>query len=149
MLEAIDRARDNVAMVRAMEASSKVLKELHAETGGVEHVADVADALGEQMGNVDEITSILTEPGAGSVDEVEVEDEFEEMLQAERAKETKKLEEEEFRQKEAQLRELEEWERKKREEAQKEAQREQLPQEEKVEQEVEKRREEIEEMHLE
>jgi charged multivesicular body protein 7 len=147
MLDSIDRARDQVAMVRAMEASAKVLRELNAEVGGVEHVADVVEQLGEQMANVDEVTNVLSEPNAGTIDETEVEDEFEQLVSEEKAKNTKAREEEEARKTRDRMIELEEWERRKKEEQEK-ALLSKKEDEAHVEQEVEKRTEEMAEMHL-
>jgi charged multivesicular body protein 7 len=149
MLDAIDRARDQVAMVRAMETSAGVLRELHRETGGAEHVADVVDALGEQMANVEEVTGVLNEANAGAVDEGEVEDEFEELMKEEKVKEDKKREEEEARRTAERMMELEEWERQRREKEEEETRKkEQERPDNDVETEVEKRREELQEMHL-
>jgi len=146
MLDAIDRARDQVAMVRAMEASAKVLRDLNAEVGGVEHVSNVADQLGEQMANVEEVNNVLNEPNIGVVDEVEVEDEFEQMVNEEREKDVR-AREEEVRQTKERMAELEEWERRKKEE-QEAVVPNMMVGEGNIEQDVEKRTKEMAEMHL-
>lgn len=146
MLDAIDRARDQVAMVRAMEASAKVLRDLNAEVGGAEHVSNVADQLGEQIANVEEVNNVLNEPNIGVVDEVEVEDEFEQMVNEEREKDVR-AREEEVRQTKERMAELEEWERRKKEE-QETVVPNMMVGEGNIEQDVEERTKEMAEMHL-
>jgi charged multivesicular body protein 7 len=85
-LQKIDMAADQVAMVRAMEASTAVLKGLHAQIGGVEGAERVTEALAEQMLITDEIDAVINEPAAGAIDETEVEDEFEALVREEQEK---------------------------------------------------------------
>lgn len=82
----IEQAADQVAMVKVMESSASVLRNLHKEVGGVEGVEGVVERLREEMEGVDEIAGIVGEVGAEGVDEVEVEDELEEMERVERGK---------------------------------------------------------------
>jgi charged multivesicular body protein 7 len=111
-LDKIDQAADNVAMVRAMDASAKVLRRLNAEIGGVEGAEKVTDALAEQMGAVDEVTSVLNEPGIGQViDETEVDEEFEALMKQEEEKAEKIKAEKEAADTSKKMRELEEFER--------------------------------------
>lgn len=62
-----------------------MLRRLNKQTGGVEKVEAVMDALKEQMDEVEEVTRVIGEEGA-QVDEGEVEEELEEMLRAEEKK---------------------------------------------------------------
>ena len=87
----IEQARDQVDLVRVMEASTDVLSVLNKQVGGVERVDDVVDQLREQMTQVDEVGNVITEVGQGNVDETEVDDELEAM----EAEETQKREEKE------------------------------------------------------
>lgn len=82
----IEQASDNVQLVKVMGASSEVLKNLNAEVGGVEGVEEVVDHLREQMGQADEVSSILAEQGP-AVDEGEIDDELEALEQEETRKE--------------------------------------------------------------
>ena len=82
----IEQAADQVAIVRVMEASGSVLRDLHKEVGGVEGVEGVVERLREEMENVDEVGRVIEEGSAGAVDEGEVEDELEEMERVEREK---------------------------------------------------------------
>lgn len=82
----IEQAADQVEMVKVMESSSKTLKSLNQQTGGVEKVHDVADGLRDEMMNVDEIGQAINEVSAGQIDEGEVEDELEALEKAEREK---------------------------------------------------------------
>ncbi|KAJ9149070.1 Snf7 family protein [Pleurostoma richardsiae] len=84
----IEQASDSVQLVRVMGASADVLAGLNARVGGAERVDEVVDRLREQMGQADEVGSILAEAGAPSaVDEGEIDGELEEMEREERRKE--------------------------------------------------------------
>ena len=75
----IEQAADQVAVVRAMEASTGVLQNLHAQVGGIEKVEDVIEGLRNEMGKVDDIGSVI-EAGAqldSVVDESAVDEELE------------------------------------------------------------------------
>ncbi|KAI0860380.1 Snf7-domain-containing protein [Xylaria cubensis] len=93
----IQQAADNVQLVRVMESSTGVLRSLNAQVGGADRVDAVLDDLREQMGEVDEVGNVIAEVGT-TVDEGEVDDEFEALL----AEEHKKEEEAERVKKEAQ-----------------------------------------------
>lgn len=83
----IETAADQVAIVRAMEASGSVLKALHAEVGGVEGVEAVIDRLRDEMENVDEVGRVINQTNTGAqIDEMEVDDEFEALEKAEQEK---------------------------------------------------------------
>lgn len=82
----IEQASDNVQLVKVMGASTEVLKTLNAQVGGAERVEEVVDHMREQMGQADEINSILAEQGP-VVDEEELDDELEAMLQEQTNKE--------------------------------------------------------------
>lgn len=85
----IEQAADNVQLVQVMGASTGVLKDLNAQVGGAEGVEDVVGRLREQMGQADEVSSILAEQQQGPVvvDEGEIDDELEAMEQEEKRKE--------------------------------------------------------------
>ena len=75
----VEQAADQVDIVRVMEASTGVLKDLNKQTGGVERVEDVIEQLREEMVSVDEIGDALREeinPNV-AVDETEIEEELE------------------------------------------------------------------------
>lgn len=84
----IEQAADNVQLVKVMQSSTAALRNLNAQVGGADKVDEVLDNLREQMGEVDEVGNIIAEAGpAATVDETEVDDEFEAMLAEERKKE--------------------------------------------------------------
>lgn len=84
----IEEASDNVQLVKVMQTSTSALKSLNKQVGGVDKVDSVFDALREQMGEVDEVGNIIAEAGpTATVDEAEVDEEFEAMLEEERKKE--------------------------------------------------------------
>ena len=74
----IEQAADQVALICVMEASTGVLRNLHAQVGGVERVEDVVESLRDEMGKVDEISQLMEEAGRGenAVDEDAIEDEL-------------------------------------------------------------------------
>lgn len=86
----IEQASDNVQLVKVMGASTNVLKDLNAQVGGAEGVEDVVDRLREQMGQADEVSSILAEQGP-VVDEGEIDDELVAMEEEEKKKEEEAL----------------------------------------------------------
>lgn len=82
----IEQAADQVEIVRVMEASTGVLRTLHAQTGGVKRVEDVVEELREEMSKVDEIGNIVSET-APVIDEDEIDDELEALESQERHRE--------------------------------------------------------------
>ena len=75
----IEQATDQVAVVRAMKASTGVLQNLHAQVGGIEKVEDVIEGLRNEMAKVDDIGSVI-EAGAqldSVVDERALDEELE------------------------------------------------------------------------
>lgn len=97
----IEQAADQVDIVRVMQASTSVLRSLHAQTGGVETVENVVDNLREEMSKVDEVGTIINEAGP-VVDEGEIDDELE-ALEKQEAREKGEKEAEETRERLAQL----------------------------------------------
>lgn len=88
----IEQATGQVEIVQAMEASTGVLRGLHAQIGGAERVEDVMDKLREEMSKVDEVGSIMNEAGP-VFDESEIDDELEAMEKSDlEAKEKKEAE---------------------------------------------------------
>ncbi|KAK4984640.1 hypothetical protein LTR50_006490 [Elasticomyces elasticus] len=69
---AIERAADQVEMVRVMRASSAVLKTLHERVGGVEGVQGVVEELREGMEGVEEVGAALSLVGREGVGGEEV-----------------------------------------------------------------------------
>ena len=82
LYDKIEQAVDQVTMVRVMEASTSVLRNLHAEVGGVTNVENVVERLKEEMDTVDEIGSVVESAGHGdaAIDESAIDDELEELL---------------------------------------------------------------------
>ncbi|KAH6660857.1 Snf7-domain-containing protein [Truncatella angustata] len=110
----IEEASDNVQLVKVMQSSTTALKSLNTQVGGADKVDAVFDALREQMGEVDEVGNIIAESGpTATVDDAEVDEEFEAMLAEEREKEEeierKKKEAEESKQAEETRKRLADW----------------------------------------
>jgi len=89
VLFSIDDAATQVDMVRAMEASTGVLRDLNKQVGGVEKVDEVMEGLREQMTDVEDVSKVLVEIGAegSNVDEAALDEEMEAMLREDREKE--------------------------------------------------------------
>jgi charged multivesicular body protein 7 len=85
-LSRIEQASDQVEIVQAMKTSTTVLRSLNEQVGGVEGVERVTDALREEMEKGNDITNVLNEPGQ-VVQEEDVDEEFEALMDEERAKE--------------------------------------------------------------
>lgn len=88
----IEQAADQVAIVRVMEASTGVLRNLLTQVGGIDKVEDVIEGLRDEMGKVDEIGGVL-EAGAqgdGVIDESAVDEELENLERQISAREEKK-----------------------------------------------------------
>lgn len=75
----IEQAADQVAIIRIMEASTGVLRNLHDQVGGIEKVEDIIEGLRDEIGKADEIGGAI---GAGAqevsvIDESAVDEELE------------------------------------------------------------------------
>lgn len=97
----IEQAAGQVEIVQVMEASTGVLRGLHAQIGGAERVEDVVENLREEMSKVDEVGSIMNET-APVIDESEIDDELEAMEESGR-KAREEVDAEETRRKLAEL----------------------------------------------
>jgi charged multivesicular body protein 7 len=129
----VESAVSQVEILAVMESSASALKTLNARIGGVERVEDVLDSLRDEVSKVDEVSNVLSEPGAvdqkALLDEADVDDELEQMEREERQK-VHRAEEEKTRERLQQLEALEqaqkeqEREREKQREQQREKERE-------------------------
>ncbi|KAM3432958.1 hypothetical protein NHJ13734_006654 [Beauveria thailandica] len=86
----IEQAADNVAVVRALEASSGVLRSLNAQVGTPDKVDTVMDELRERVADTEELAALLAESTGAPVDEGEIDDELAEMEREARDKEDEK-----------------------------------------------------------
>ena len=77
----IEQAADQVTLVRVMEGSTGVLRDLQKQAGGIEKVEDVVEGLREEMTKVDEVGAVLNEAGttAALADEEELDEELKAM----------------------------------------------------------------------
>ena len=75
----IEQASDQVAVMRVMEASTGVLRNLHAQVGGIDKVEDVIEGLRDEMGRTDDIGGVIEASAQldSIVDESAVDDELE------------------------------------------------------------------------
>jgi len=88
VLSSIDEAAGQVEMVRAMEASGKVLRDLNAAVGGVEKVETVMNIVRKGMADVEDVSRVFAEESSGgAIDEAEVDEELEMLERAQKEKE--------------------------------------------------------------
>ena len=78
----IEQAVDQVTMVRVMEASTGVLRNLHAEAGGLTNVENVVDNLRDEMDKVNQISGAIEAAGEGdaAIDESAIADELDALV---------------------------------------------------------------------
>lgn len=91
----IEQASDQVAVIHVMKASTGVLRDLHAQVGGIEKVEDVVEGLREEMNKVDEVNQVMEEAGREGtvVDDDEIDEELNALEQQDRIeKEEKQVE---------------------------------------------------------
>ena len=83
----IEESADQVEAVRVMQASTKLLRGLNADIGGLDKVDQVLDDLNIEIGKVNEIGAVISEHGPTTqpMDEGEIEEELETLVAADRA----------------------------------------------------------------
>ena len=88
----IEQAADQVAIVRVMEASTGVLRNLLGQVGGIDKVEDVIEGLRDEMGKIDEMGGVLEAGAQGDsvIDESAVDEELEILERQISAREEKK-----------------------------------------------------------
>ena len=88
----IEQAADQVAIVRVMEASTGVLRNLLGQVGGIDKVEDVIEGLRDEMGKVDEMGGVLETGAQGDsvIDENAVDEELESLERQISAREEEK-----------------------------------------------------------
>ncbi|KAL8782512.1 MAG: hypothetical protein Q9213_005315 [Squamulea squamosa] len=89
VLESIQQASDQVAMVRIMKDSAGVLRGLNAKIGSAEDVENTLDGLKEEIGKVEDIDSVISEAGqeANVADDHEIDEELDALLRQKEAEE--------------------------------------------------------------
>lgn len=90
----IEQAADNVQLVKVMESSSSVLKNLNTQVGGVDKVDAVMDEVRDKMSDTEELSNILAESTGAAIDEDQLDDELAAMeKEAKEKQEAKEAEE--------------------------------------------------------
>jgi len=84
----IEEAADQVEIVKVMQASTKVLKGLNDQVGGMETVEEVLDRLRTEMTQVEDVGAAIADAGQESsmVDEGAIDDELEALERENQAK---------------------------------------------------------------
>lgn len=79
----LEQASDNIQIVRVLELSGSVLKDLNSRVGSTEKLESLQEQLREQMNETNEVASILAESTTNvAVDESQIEEELEALTQA-------------------------------------------------------------------
>ena len=88
----IEQAADQVAIIRIMEASTGVLRNLHDQAGGIEKVEDIIEGLRDEIGKANEIGGAIEEGAqeASVIDESAVDEELESLEKQANAREEEK-----------------------------------------------------------
>ena len=88
----IEQAADQVATIRIMEVSTGVLRNLHAQVGGIGKVEDIIEGLRDEIGKADEIGGAIEAgaPEGSVVDETAVDEELESLEKQANAREEEK-----------------------------------------------------------
>ena len=84
----IEKAVDQVEVMKAIHASTKTLKYLNAEVGNVDTVEDALEELRKEMAQIDDLGSVISEAGAAmsQVDEGAIDEELEALENEDRAR---------------------------------------------------------------
>ncbi|KAL8913798.1 MAG: hypothetical protein Q9171_001401 [Xanthocarpia ochracea] len=92
VLNSIQQASDQIAMVRVMNDSAGVLRGLNAKVGSANDVENALENLKEEMGKVEDITSVISEAGqeVNVADENDIDEEFDALLRQKEAAEEEK-----------------------------------------------------------
>lgn len=95
ILTQIQNASDQIDVVRVMKHSTEVLRGLNAKVGNAQDVENALDSLKEEMGKVEDISTVISEAGreVHVADENEIDEELDALLrQKERAEEQRATE---------------------------------------------------------
>ncbi|ANZ74735.1 BA75_01562T0 [Komagataella pastoris] len=76
LLNSINHAKNNLAVVKTLASSRSILKQLNGEVGDLEHVHELMEAISNETAKVDQVSELL---GEASTD-VDIEDEYEKLL---------------------------------------------------------------------
>ena len=83
-------ALDQVEVVRVMQESTTVLRDIHKNLGGVEAVEDVVEGLREEMNKVEDVNRVMGESLTADVDEDEIDNELQELEAKQREEDEQK-----------------------------------------------------------
>ena len=91
ILQRIEQAQDQVAMVKVMKASTSVLQNLREQAGGIDQVETIVDDLRDEMQQVDEVGKALEASGqVDAIDDNAIDEELEQIMNEVKAKEGEK-----------------------------------------------------------
>jgi charged multivesicular body protein 7 len=90
VLLGVEQAASDAEIVKTLEGGATALERLNKEIGGIDKVEKIMDRVREGIEESEEVGKVIAELGAARVDEVEVEEEFDELLKAAEEEERKK-----------------------------------------------------------
>ena len=88
----VEQAASDVEIIKALEGGATALETLNKDTGGIDRVEKVMDRVKDGIEEADDIGRVIAEMGRASVDDADVEEEFDEMLKAEEESQRKRQE---------------------------------------------------------
>jgi charged multivesicular body protein 7 len=86
VLGGVEQAASDVEIIKCLEGGASALERLNKEIGGIDRVEKVMDRVREGVEQSEDFGRVIAEMGQGRIDDVEVQDEFDEMLKAEQEK---------------------------------------------------------------
>lgn len=101
MLLGVEQAASDAQIIKTLEGGATALEKLNKEIGGIEKVEKIMDRVRDGMEESEEVGKVIAELGSSRVDEVEIEEEFDELLKAEEEEQQKKREMEKLKEEEA------------------------------------------------
>ncbi|KAI0465240.1 hypothetical protein LJB42_000465 [Komagataella kurtzmanii] len=76
LLNSINHAKNNLAVVNTLESSHSILKQLNGEVGELDHVHELMEAISNETAKVDQVSELLGEAS----NDVDIDDEYEKLL---------------------------------------------------------------------
>ena len=101
VLAGVEQAVSDAQILKTLEGGASALERLNREIGGIERVERIMDRVRDGIEESEEVGKVIAELGASRVDEMEVEEEFDELLKAAEEEEKQKREMERIKQQQA------------------------------------------------
>jgi charged multivesicular body protein 7 len=87
VLGGVEQAASDAEIIKTLEGGASALERLNKDIGGIDRVEKIMDRVRDDIEESEDVGKAIAEMGTGRVDDVEVQEEFDEMLKAEEEKE--------------------------------------------------------------